>query len=330
MRSIGILGTGAHLGSIEISNFKIAETIDKPHTWVKSRIGMDTRFHSKAGESTLTHAICAGREALDATACAISDIKLIVVATSTPDQPIPGIACRVQHALQLDNAVAFDVNAACASFLVAANVAKNHLMCEDDQAKALVIGADNYSSILDSQDRTTFPLFGDGAGAVIFGMVPDKHGILSTQLVTDGSLWQGATGGPSPQRTTNDDGYVGAKLSMNGRRIAEVVENHFARLVQNACELNGIDVSDIDHFVCHQANPNLILQCAAEAGLDVHKFVMTGQKYGNTAAASLPIGLAEGDMDLRFRTGDLILMVTFGAGMTWGSMLINWIEGGRI
>ncbi|RCV49941.1 3-oxoacyl-ACP synthase III family protein, partial [Marinitenerispora sediminis] len=222
------------------------------------------------------------------------------------------------------NAAAFDVNAACAGFLVGLELGRSLLASDPRRRYVLVAGSDTYSRYLNPADRRTYPLFGDGAGAVVLGRVPAGQGISGVEIRTDGSMRDYAVGGPRITVTAEEMAAGEHYLTMAGRDIAHLVRTEFPNLVRAAVREHGITVADIDHLVCHQANPRLIRECAEQAGFTSDQVVLTGDRFGNTAAASLPVGLDTAARDGRIRPGDTVLLITFGAGMTWGRALIRW------
>ncbi|WP_371614251.1 3-oxoacyl-ACP synthase III family protein [Streptomyces sp. NBC_00454] len=325
---VGILGTGSCLPATRVSNEEVERSVRQEEGWVRQRIGVLERRFVSDDETGFDLAVGAARQALEASGVDPLQIGAVVLATSTADLPIPGIGSRVQGAVGASNAMAFDVNAACAGFLVGCEVGRGFLTADPGMETVLIVASDTYSRVLDPADRRTYPLFGDGAGAVVLGRVPASEGMLGSQVYTDGTLAHFVTGGPGlpvpAAGSANTDHY----LKMSGRDVADLVRLEFPRLVNDALKESGLTLDQIDHLVCHQANPHLITACAERAGFRPEQIVLTGDLLGNTGAASIPIGLDVAARDGRLRPGDNILMITFGAGMTWGRAMMRWSEAG--
>jgi 3-oxoacyl-[acyl-carrier-protein] synthase-3 len=288
------------------------------------RTGIRQRHVAATGELTSDLAVRAAERALAAAGRTADDIDLIVVATATPDHTFPATAAKVQARLGISRAIAaFDVQAVCTGFIYALAVADNFLRC--GQAKrALVIGAETFSRILDWQDRGTCVLFGDGAGAVVIEGVPSngspqERGILSTHLHADGKNYGllYVDGGPS---STGMSGF----LRMEGREIFRHAVQRLAEVVDEALAANGLKSGDIDWLVPHQANRRIIDGMGKKLGLAADRVVITIDRHANTSAASVPLALAEAASDGRLRPGQLVLMEAMGGGLTWGAGLVRW------
>ncbi|WP_169809284.1 3-oxoacyl-ACP synthase III family protein [Actinomadura chibensis] len=324
MDRIGIVGTGSRLPSRVMSNADVADVLGVERRWIQTRTGIRERRFAGAGEGTAALAAGATMAAVEAAGLTAADVDTVIVATSTPDRPIPPVATRVQELTGAGGALSFDVNAACAGFLYGLAVAGSLLAADDQRRYAVVVGSDTYSRLLNPADRQTYAIFGDGAGAVVLGRVDDDCGLLHTRLNTDGSLGDIAVGGPQLPISVEQIEEGAHFASMRGHRVAEVVRTQFPMMIKEVVAQHGISVERIDHLVCHQANPRLIQECATAAGFTPRQLVMTGDVVGNTASASIPIGLAAAAREGRLRRGDTILMVSFGAGMTWGWSLLRW------
>ncbi|MFC5290116.1 3-oxoacyl-ACP synthase III family protein [Actinokineospora guangxiensis] len=323
--SIGIIATGACLPERRVPNAEIAATLQVDERWIARRTGVHERrfVDDDATNRGIAHA--AARQAIDRAGVDPADLAGVVVATSTPDRPIPPVAPYVQAMLGAASAFAFDVNAACAGFLYSLEIARGLLGGVEGERHVVVIGSDTYSRLLNPADRGTYTLFGDGAGAVLLGPVEAGAGILGGSLHADGNLSEIAVGGPrlpiSPAQIEHGEHLAG----MVGHKVAATMRTVFPVLVKDALAKHCLTIDDIDHLVCHQANPNLVRECARDAGFAPEQVVITGDRYGNTAAASVPIGLDAATADGRIRHGSLVLMVSFGAGMTWAWSLVRWV-----
>lgn len=323
VRRARIIGCGSALPARVVTNEELARTVDTSDEWIVQRTGISARHIAADGEKTSDLALAASRKALAMAGVEGSDLDLIVLATTTPDQTFPATAVRVQAALGMTRGAAFDVQAVCSGFVYALAVADN--MVRLGQARtALVIGAETFSRLLDWTDRGTCVLFGDGAGAVVLRAVEgdgstDAPGILSTHLHSDGrhedKLY--VDGGPS---STGTVGHV----RMEGREVFKHAVTNLAEVVEEALSANGLVPEDIDWLVPHQANKRIIDATARKLDLPVEKVVLTVQKHANTSAASIPLALAEAVGDGRIKAGDLVLLEAMGGGLTWGAALVRW------
>jgi 3-oxoacyl-[acyl-carrier-protein] synthase III len=312
-----IKGTGSALPKNRVSNADLAARIDTSDEWITERTGIKFRHIAEPGETTVTLATAAARNAMDAAGMTAGDIDLIIVATATPDQTFPASATLVQHALGSNGCVAFDVAAVCSGFLYAFSVAES--MIRAGSAKnALVIGSETFSRILDWDDRATCVLFGDGAGAVVLSGEVGTRGALATRLHADGKhndlLY--VDGGPS---TT---GTVG-KLRMKGREVFRHAVTNLANVMTETLAAAGIAADDVDWVVPHQANARIIEATARKLGLDPGKVIMTVDQHANTSAASVPLALDVAVRDGRIKSGDLIVLEAMGGGFTWGASVVR-------
>lgn len=317
-----ITGTGAHLPDQVVTNDDLAKKVDTSDEWIVERTGIRERRIVREGETTSALAFQAAENALEAAGLTGQDIDLVLVATTTPDNTFPSTATKVQAMLGMDHGAAFDVQAVCSGFVYALSVADNFIRV--GQAKrALVIGAEVFSKILDWEDRTTCVLFGDGAGAVVLEAQEvedgEQTGILSTHLHSDGKLRDllYVDGGPG----TN--GQVG-HVRMLGREVFRHAVTNLASVVGEALEANGLTQDDIDWLVPHQANKRILDGTARKLGLPAERVVVTVDRHANTSAASVPLALDEAVRDGRIKAGDLVLMEAMGGGLTWGAALVRW------
>lgn len=322
IRSV-LIGTGSALPRNAVSNAELAERVDTSDEWIVERTGISNRHIAEADETTSSLATEAGRKAIEAAGIDADSIDLIVLATATPDQTFPASATIVQSRLGCRaGGIAFDVAAVCSGFLYAVGVADSMLRTGMAR-RALVIGAETFSRILDWEDRTTCVLFGDGAGAVVLeaqeqvGETP--RGILATRLHADGAHNQllFVDGGPS---TT---GTVG-KLRMKGREVFRHAVVNLAEVLREVIEEAGLSTSDIDWLVPHQANARILDATAKKLSLPPEKVVMTVGQHANTSAASVPLALDVAVRDGRIKQGDLVMLEAMGGGFTWGSVLLRW------
>ena len=317
-----VMGCGAYLPGKTVTNADLAGIVDTSDEWIAQRTGIRERHIVGEGETTSDLALAATMRALDAAGLAGSDIDLIVLATTTPDQTFPATAVKLQQAIGMESGAAFDVQAVCSGFVYATAVADNFLRL--GQAKrALVVGAETFSRILDWTDRGTCVLFGDGAGAIVLEARSEAEaggrGVISTHIHSDGRFRDilYVDGGPS---TTNTVG----KLRMNGKEVFRHAVQKLADVVEETLAANRLTPDAIDWLVPHQANQRIIDSTARKLGLSNDKVVSTIARHGNTSAASIPLALAEAVGDGRIKRGDLVLTEAMGGGLTWGAALIRW------
>jgi 3-oxoacyl-[acyl-carrier-protein] synthase-3 len=322
LRSV-VLGCGSYLPSRILSNDELARSVDTTDEWIVQRTGIRERHIAAPGEVTSDLAINAAKAALANAHIEASAIDLIVLGTSTPDQTFPATAVSVQSALGITHGAAFDLQAVCSGFVYALSIADS-LLRTGAHKRALVIGAETFSRILDWNDRTTCVLFGDGAGAVVLeaqeqpGTSADR-GILTTHLRSDGrhkaKLY--VDGGVSSTQTVGH-------LRMEGREVFKHAVAMITDVIEDAFAATGTSAADIDWFVPHQANKRIIDGSAHKLGIAPEKVVITVDRHGNTSAASIPLALADAVADRRIKRGNLILLEAMGGGFTWGSALLRW------
>jgi len=322
IRSV-VLGCGSYLPRQILTNAELAKRVDTSDEWIVQRTGIRQRHIAAEGEFTSHLAINAARAALDDAGLDAQAIDLIVLATSTPDNTFPATAVAVQHGLGINHGAAFDLQAVCSGFVFALATADNFLRA-GAYKRALVIGAETFSRILDWTDRGTCVLFGDGAGAVVLeaqdapGKAGDR-GVLTTHLRSDGrhksKLY--VDGGVSSTQTV---GY----LRMEGREVFKHAVGMITDVIVDAFDATGLSAEDLNWFVPHQANKRIIDASAHKLHIAPQKVVLTVDLHGNTSAASIPLALAVAVKDGRIRKGDLVLLEAMGGGFTWGSALVRW------
>ena len=313
-----VLGVGSALPRKRVTNDELAETVDTTDQWIVERTGIRSRYVAGEGETTASLATDAARRALEHAGLTADDIDLIVLATATPDQTFPSSATKVQATLGIDDCIAFDVHAVCTGFLYALSVADSMLR-SGNARKALVIGAETFSRILDWEDRATCVLFGDGAGALVLGAEETAGGILATKLHADGRhndlLF--VDGGPS---TT---GTVG-KLRMKGREVFRHAVVNLADVLNEVLQAAGLDAAEVDWVVPHQANARILDATAKKLGLPAEKVVVTVDEHANTSAASVPLAFDTAVKDGRIKRGDVVVLEAMGGGFTWGAAVLRY------
>ncbi len=315
-----LIGTGSALPKRAVSNAEMAQMVDTSDEWIVERTGIRNRHIAGEGETTSTLATAAARSALEAAGVAGESIDLIILATCTPDQTFPASATIVQNEIGANGCIAFDVAAVCSGFLYAVGVADSMLRA-GMASRALVIGAETMSRILDWEDRTTCVLFGDGAGAVVLearDVAVDGPGLLATKLHADGAHNQMlyVDGGPS---TTGTAGHI----RMKGREVFRHAVVNLAEVLGEALAQVGLSAADIDWVVPHQANQRILDATAKKLGLAPEKVVVTVDRHANTSAASVPLALDTAVRDGRIKLGDLVILEAMGGGFTWGATLLR-------
>ncbi|MBP0615712.1 beta-ketoacyl-ACP synthase III [Jiella mangrovi] len=318
-----VRGTGSALPAKIMRNRDFEGVVETSDEWIRQRTGIEQRHIAGEGETTVSLAEAAARRALEASGVSPADIDLIVLATATPDNTFPASAVQVQHRLGMSHGFAFDVQAVCSGFLYALTTADMYLRTGQAR-RALVIGAETFSRILDWEDRSTCVLFGDGAGALVLeGVTQDEEGgekgIIASKLRSDGAH-QGklyVDGGPS---TTGTVGH----LRMQGREVFKHAVGMITDVIEACFGATGITAEDIDWFVPHQANRRIIDASAKKLGIAPEKVVITVDRHGNTSAASIPLALDTAARDGRIKPGSLVLLEAMGGGFTWGAVLVRW------
>lgn len=324
IRSV-IRGCGSYLPERVMTNDDLAKMVDTTNEWITERTGIKARHIAAEGEFTSDLAIKAALQALERANMDASDIDLVILATSTPDNTFPATAATIQGKLGILQGAAFDMQAVCSGFVFAMATADNFLKAGQFQ-RALVIGSETFSRILDWNDRSTCVLFGDGAGAVVLeaeelNSLDQKkdRGILASKLRSDGRYRDKlyVDGGPS------STGTVG-HLRMHGREVFRHAVTNIASIIEETLEEAGFDVNEVDLFVPHQANKRILDGAAKKIGITKDKIVITLDKHGNTSAASIPLALNTAFEEGRLKESDLVLMEAMGGGFTWGAVLLRW------
>jgi len=322
MRSV-VLGCGSYLPSHVVTNAELTQTVDTSDEWIVQRTGIRERCIAAPGELTSDLALHAARAALTDAGVDAQSIDLIILATSTPDHTFPATAVSVQAGLGVTQGAAFDLQAVCSGFVYALATADGFLKSGTFK-RALVIGAETFSRIVDWTDRTTCVLFGDGAGAVVLELQPqpgtrEDRGILTAHLRSDGrhksKLY--TDGGPSSTGTTG-------VVRMEGRAVFKHAVAMITDVIDKAFKATGYTAADIDWFVPHQANKRIIDDSVHKLGIAPEKVVITVDRHGNTSAASIPLALDVAVKDGRIKRGDLVLLEAMGGGFTWGAVLLRW------
>jgi 3-oxoacyl-[acyl-carrier-protein] synthase-3 len=309
-----IIGTGSYVPEKIVTNQDLEKIVETSDAWITERTGIKQRHFAAEGETTSDMALHASRKALRMAGAGPEDIDLIVVGTVTPDMPMPSCATFLQGKLGATHAAAFDISAACAGSLFALSIA-DRFIATGMAKKALVVGAELLTRVVDWKDRTTCVLFGDAAGAMVIAPTPkDEHhrGILSTHIHTDGRLTDILVIPP------------GGKVKMNGREVYKVAVRSLEETTREALAANELTVDDITHVIAHQANLRIIEAVMKRLAVPMEKCWLNIDKYGNTSSASAPMTLDEANRAGRLKPGDIIAMMAIGAGMAWGSAIIRW------
>ncbi len=322
IRSV-IKGVGAYLPKRRMTNDDLSKIVDTTDEWIVERTGIRARHIAAEGERTSDLGYAAARKALERSGLEPRDIDLVICATATPDRTFPATAVRIQHMLGIEHGAAFDVQAVCSGFVFGLATADNFLKAGQFK-RALVVGAETFSRILDWQDRTTCVLFGDGAGAVVLEAqaqtgTREDRGILATRIRSDGRYEDllYVDGGPGSTRTTGH-------LRMNGREVFRHAVNKIYGVIEETLHETGYTADEIDLFVPHQANARILDGIAKKLKVSPEKIVMTLSQQGNTSAASIPLALNEAWEQGRVKENGLVLMEAMGGGFTWGAVLARW------
>jgi 3-oxoacyl-[acyl-carrier-protein] synthase-3 len=314
-----IIGTGSYLPKKIVTNDELAKTIETTDEWIVERTGIQSRRIAESYENASSMGALAATQALEMAGIQVTDIDMIIVATTTADKIFPSTACIIQDKLGIHDKPAFDINAACTGFNYALAIADQCIKTKFIKT-ALLIGTEVMSRLVDWTDRTTCVLFGDGAGAVILS-ASEKPGIISTHIHADGSYGDLLF---VPTTLTRETKLVHApKVQMRGNEVFKIAVAKLGQTVLNTLKANNIQKEDIDWLIPHQANKRIIAAVAKRLELPMEKVILTVQEHGNTSAASVPIALDTGIKDGRIVPGQLLLLESFGGGLTWGSALIR-------
>ena len=318
-----VRGVGAYLPKRVLTNAEMQRLVDTSDDWIVERTGIRQRHIAADGEMTSDLGIAAARQALVRSGIDPVEIDLVICATATPDRTFPATAVKIQASLGISKGAAFDIQAVCSGFVYAMTTADNFLKTGQFK-RALVIGAETFSRILDWEDRTTCVLFGDGAGAVVLEAQPqhgtrDDRGILAAQIRSDGRYEDllYVDGGPGSTKTTGH-------LRMNGREVFRHAVQKISGVIEETLVMSGYAPDEIDLFVPHQANQRILDGIAKKLGIPPSKIMMTLANHGNTSAASIPLALNQAFEEHRLDEGSLILMEAMGGGFTWGAVLLRW------
>lgn len=322
-----IIGTGAYAPEKIITNRDLEKMVETSDEWIRERTGISERRQAAEGEQTSDMAVKASVRALEMARTRAEDLDLIIVGTVTPDMPMPSCAAFVQAKLGARNAFAFDVSAACAGSLYAMSVADQYVR-NGNSRRALVIGVELLTRILDWTDRNTCVVFGDGAGAMVLGPSADNaRGIMSTHLHSDGTMTDmlcirgGGSLHPLSEQVLRDKLN---KVSMNGREVYKVAVRSLSEVAMEALAANGLKPEQVTHVIAHQANIRILTSVMERLGVPMEKVWLNIARYGNTSSASVPITLDEANRAGKLKPGDVILMTAIGAGMAWGGAIVRW------
>ena len=323
---VGILGTGSYLPEQIITNKDLEHIVDTSDEWIVTRTGISERRKAPPDMATSQMGSIASQRAIKAAAISPEDIDMIIVATITPDMPFPSAASLIQHEIGAKKAAAIDLSAACSGFIYGLAVG-SQLIASGMYKYVLVVGAETLTRILDPQDRNTFILFGDGAGAAVLGQVEQGFGFLSFDLGCDGSgsqlLCQGAGGSripPTPEVLAQGQHY----LKMHGNEVFKFAVKIMGETSLKALEKAGLEKENVDFLVPHQANIRIVDSAVKRLQLPTEKVYLNLNRYGNMSGASIPVALDEALQENKIKSGDNVVLVGFGAGLTWGSCVIRW------
>ncbi len=325
--SIIIKGIGAYVPEKRLTNEELSKTVETNDEWIRTRSGISERRIAEPQQTTSDMSTEAAKRALERAGLKPEDIDLLVVATITPDMPFPSTACMIQHKLGMRNVACFDIQAACSGFVYGLEVA-SQMMRSGAYRNALVIGAEKLSSIVDWQDRTTCVLFGDGAGAAVLSRVDTPGvGILGCMLGADGEnpnllyMPGGGCAQPATEESVRNRQHF---IKMNGKEIFKLAVRVMEQAANEILARNGVSSEQLSLLIPHQANIRIIQAIAERLALPPEKCYVNIDRMGNTSAASIPLALEEAVSTGRIKSGDYVLFVAFGAGLTWGAVLLKW------
>lgn len=320
IRCAKIIGTGGYLPETVRTNEEISQLVDTSDSWIVDRTGIKTRRIAGAEETASSMAEIAAKQAIEMAGIEAGEIDLIIIATGTPDRVYPSTACLLQQRLEIQNCVSFDIQAACSGSIFALSIADQYIK-SGAADKVLIVGSEICSRLVDWTDRGTCILFGDGAGAVLLDST-NEPGILSTHIHSDGAF-EDLLYCPNPQTATKNNDEPGV-IKMKGNEVFRVAVNTLGRIVDETLAANGLDKSDVDWLVPHQANTRIIAATARKLKMSMDQVVLTLENQGNTSSASVLLALNEAVRDQRIKRRQIILLEAFGAGFTWGSALIKY------
>ena len=325
-QTCAVRSVGSYVPKRVMTNDDLTKLVETSDEWITSRTGIKERRIAADDEFTSHLAANAALDALKKGNVSAKDVDLIIVATITPDMPFPSTACLVQQMIGADKAAAFDLEAACSGFVYALEVGQQFIMSKTYQT-VLVIGAEKLSTIIDWEDRNTCVLFGDGAGAAVLQNIPDSHGLLTATMGADGSKGNllcmpgGGSQIPASEESLKNRLHF---LRMDGRETFKNAVTAMCSAAKEVLSQCNLDIGQIDHIIPHQANHRIISAVGERLGVKEDQLFVNLQKYGNTSAASVAIALDEAATSGRLKRGDLILIIVFGAGLTWGAAVIEW------
>lgn len=321
-----VVATGSGIPERVVKNDFFGYLVEDADEWIYSRTGIRERRFVSDDVSTSDLATVAARNALEAGGVNPAELDCIIVGTSTADMILPSTACMVQKNIGAINAFAFDMNAVCSSFVYAVETADNFIK-SGKYKKVLVIGADTYSKILDMQDKTTCPLFGDGAGAMILGATEERVGILESRIKSDGNGWELIQVPSSGSRKPVTPDTIAARentFKMAGKSVFVFATDVIPKIIEDVTSRAGVRVDQLDYIIPHQANVRIIDFISKKTGIAKEKFLLNLDRFGNTAAASVGLALDENRRNGVIKKGDLVLMMGFGGGLSWGGILIKF------
>lgn len=317
-----IAGTGSYLPEKVLTNEELARRVDTSDEWIRSRTGILERRIAAEGETTGDLAEQAARDALANAGMDASELDLIVVGTTTPDIVFPSTACLLQQRLGIGGCGAMDVNAACTGFIYALAIAERFIRT-DGAARALVVGAETLTRMIDWSDRSTCVLFGDGAGAVVL-CADEKPGVINTHIHADGNYADLLYAPVGVSRGFKAEEQGGVRVHMKGNEVFKMAVRTLGRIVNETLTANNLQAGDVDWLIPHQANHRIIAGTAKQLGLSMDRVVITVERHGNTSSASVPLALDEAVKSGRVKRGELLLLEAFGGGFTWGSALVRY------
>ncbi|MDO9543140.1 MAG: beta-ketoacyl-ACP synthase III [Kiritimatiellia bacterium] len=326
LRPVSVVATGSYVPERVLTNAELARMVDTSDEWITTRTGIKERRIAAPGEFTSDLAVKAAQRAMQKAGVSAEAIDLIIVATITPDMPFPSTACFVQEKLKAYKAVCFDIQAACSGFIYGLEIARQFITSGTANT-ALVIASEKLSGITDWQDRSTCVLFGDGAGAAVVKSRPGSRGIFSTTIGSNGNLTHllnmpgGGSVHPASQQTVKDRLHY---LKMAGKEVFKYAVNAMLDAANQALQKAAMTIDDVDLIIPHQANVRIVQAIGNRLGAPVEKYFLNLERYGNMSAASVPVALDEAVQQGVLKRHDVVLLVAFGGGFTWGATLLEW------